>query len=152
MANASQSGPAPRSARVSKHEVFVCGHGLQAPSTHNSRRRACQKRESLRRRRELVGLRGPIWQMRNERHLTAAFDATRVHKHQLCAYGHGGQSHRAYIGRPRGVLADLRSPFFEYAMWGSPRTHPTRLRPPSTKQAPLSTVSVSKPRIFEASG
>ena len=33
------------------------GSGLQAPNTYNSRRRACQKWESSRRRRELGGLR-----------------------------------------------------------------------------------------------
>jgi hypothetical protein len=49
--------------------------------------------------------------MRNERHPTAAPDATRVHKHQLGAYSHDGQSHHAYIGGPRGVLADSRAPF-----------------------------------------
>ena len=49
---------------------------------------------------------------------TAASDATRVHKHRLGAYGHGGQSHHAYIGGPRGVLADSRAPFCEYAIRG----------------------------------
>ena len=58
--------------------------------------------------------------MRNERHPTAASDATGVHKHELGAYGHGGESHHAYIGGPRDVLADSRAPFCEYAMRGRP--------------------------------
>ena len=88
--------------------------------------------------------------MRNERHLTDASDATGVHKHQLCAYYHGGQSHRAYTGGPSGVLADLRAPCFEYAMRGSPRAHPTLLVSPSTKRTYAVTVDVSTVRISEA--
>jgi len=83
---------------------------------------------------------------------TVASDASRVHIHQLGAYGHSGQSHRAYIGRPRDVLADSRASFFEYAIRGSPRAHPTLLVSPSTKRAYAVMVGVSTVRISEAPG
>ena len=90
--------------------------------------------------------------MRNERHPAVASNATRVHKHQLGACGHGGQSHHAYIGGPRGVLADSRAPFCEYAMRGSPRAHPTLLVSPSTKRTYAVMMGVSTMRISEAPG
>ena len=100
----------------------------------------------------LKGLRAQFGEMRNERHPTAASDATHVHKHHLDAYGYGGKSHRAYIGGLRGVLADSKAPFFEYAMRGSPRAHPTLLVSPSTKRTYAVMVDVFTVRISEAPG
>jgi len=90
--------------------------------------------------------------MRNERHPTAAPDATCVNKHRLGAYGHGGQSHHTYIRGPSGVLADSRAPFCEYAMRGSPRAHPTLFVSPSTNRTYAVMVDVSTVRISEAPG
>ena len=123
---------------------------LQAPNTHNSRRRACQKRESSRRRRELAGLRAQFGDHAMKGTLQL-YPTLLVFTNINWAHN-GGRSHHAYIGGPRGVLADSRASFCEYAMRGSPRAHPTLLVSPSTNRTYAVMVDVSTVRISEASG
>ena len=56
------------------------------------------------------------------------------------------------MGGPRGVLADSRAPFCEYAMRVSPRAHPTLLVSPSTKRAYAVMVDVYTVRISQPPG
>ena len=82
----------------------------------------------------------------------AASRSTRVSKHEVGVYDHGGHAPRRYLRGPGGEYLLLKDPICVYLMWSSPRPHPTLLVSPSTKWTYMITVDMSPEGISEVPG
>jgi len=95
---------------------------------------------------------GPILRIHNVRQPRAASRSASVFMHEVDVCGHSGYIYHANLRGPGGEYRLLEVPFCEYAILGSPGSHPALLVSSCAKWTYAFMVKQSTVRISEAPG